>query len=76
MTTDTQIHVVWDEIVSSVQTGGAPILSYRLEWDDATEMKVWTTLVGYDTAYMGLMWLQLGAQPGKIYSFRIQVQNA
>ena len=72
-TTDTQIHVTWNEIVTLTETGGSPILSYRLDWDDRSDKTVWYTLVGYDSAYLGLTWVQTGALPGETYSFRMQV---
>jgi hypothetical protein len=75
-TTDTQIHVTWNEIVTLTETGGSPILSYRLDWDDRSDKTVWYTLVGYDSAYLGLTWVQTGALPGETYSFRMQVQNS
>jgi hypothetical protein len=59
-----------------VETGGSPILSYRLDWDDGTDMIIWPTLVGEDTPYLGTTWTQSVNVPGKYYNFRLSLQNA
>lgn len=65
--------MTWSEITEDSQTGGADILSYRLDWDNGTNQMIWTTIVGYDSAYIGTAWIQGGTVPGDTYFFRMAV---
>jgi hypothetical protein len=72
-TTEQHIEVNWSLITEDSQTGGGDISSYRLDWDNGTNQMIWTTLVGYSSAYLGTTWIQGGTVPGEYYNFRIQV---
>jgi hypothetical protein len=75
-TTEEQIEVKWSLVTDEYESGGTPILSYRLDWDNGTNLMIWTTLIGYESAYDGVAWIQGGCVPGKTYHFRLSVQNA
>lgn len=51
-TTETEIHVVWDALVTQSEMGGATcsILSYNLEWDRG-DVSPWEELTGIYTIY-------------------------
>jgi hypothetical protein len=66
---------VWLPITEDAQSGGAEILSYRLDWDNGTNKLVWTTLIGYEEAYIGTSYTQTGTVPGSIYNFRLSAYN-
>lgn len=55
-TTNSQIQVNWASLSSGLETGGSPIISYRLDWDNGTGMMIWTPLVGLQSPYLGLTW--------------------
>jgi len=59
-------------MTSNFESGGSPITSYRVEWDNGTGMNIWTPLVGYLSPYIGLDWTQLGTVDGKVYYFRLR----
>lgn len=40
-TNESQIHVVWSLITDEPGNGGAPILSYQLDWDNGTNQMIW-----------------------------------
>jgi len=63
-TTEQHIEVNWSLITDAKETGGAEILSYKLDWDNGTNQMIWTTLVGYESAYLGTAWIQGGTVPG------------
>ena len=56
-TTEQHIEVTWSTITEDSETGGAPILTYRLEWDNGTNQMIWTTLIGEESAFVGTSWI-------------------
>jgi hypothetical protein len=72
---DISIKVDWTALITSLETGALPILSYSLEWDQAADS--WISLVGESTPYTGLTYtVSDGVQPGELTKFRLRAQNA
>lgn len=73
----TQIEVVWNSLTLAAEIGGAPIISYILEWDAGTNNVAWTTLVGSTLNYLSTSFIvTTGVVPGTIYKFRVSARNA
>lgn len=75
-TTELQVHVVWVTQTTDVQTGGTPILSYNLQWDEGTGNDVWVDLVGFPTDYLQTSYtVTEGVSKGIDYRFRLRSKN-
>jgi hypothetical protein len=48
---ESQIKFTWSPLTSLVETGGTPILSYDIEWDQGFQGQVWKHLAGYSFDY-------------------------
>ena len=59
--------------------GGAPILSYDVQWDILEKGNINTELVGYSIPYLLLNYLVTnsneGIIPGVLYQFRYRARN-
>jgi len=74
LTTDKSIYLSWTPITSSNDTGAQPILSYSLEWDQATGN--WTSIIGNPSKSLALnIVITTGVVPGITYSFRLRALN-
>jgi hypothetical protein len=40
----TYLLIMWDSITLDVDTGGDPVIYYKIEWDNATNGATWTIL--------------------------------
>jgi hypothetical protein len=71
---DTSIKVDWTPITSDLETGASDILSYSLEWDQASD--TWISLVGETLASLDLTFtVTTNVVPGSLYSFRLRAKN-
>jgi hypothetical protein len=58
-------------------TGGAPILSYYLQWDNATNGVEWYDVVGFTDIYLLLeFYVTSNVFAGLSYQFRIKAKNS
>ena len=64
-TTETDLEMVWDALTLPTLTGGSPITSYLVEWDQGTG--TWTSL----TTTASLSYLQTGLTTAQAYAFRV-----
>ena len=71
--TKTSITVYMPLIAGDTDTGGLPILSYKLEWDQGGSS--WTALVGDTPASLATSYTVTGLTEGQAYSFRYVVRN-
>lgn len=71
LTTITQIQVLVAQITGA-QTGGSPITSYYIEFNDGTS---WSELQGYTTQSLDLTALKTGLTTGVEYSFSYSAKN-
>ena len=79
LTNDHQIYLHWDALDPSTDfsaTGGSSILSYGLEWDDATDEAEWYPISGFssDSTATSLV-VQSGITEGNVYHFRLSARN-
>lgn len=68
----------WPGIVAgSAGTGGSPIISYNLQWREATGMAVWGDLQGQDGAHTAALTgsVSSGVTGGTTYLFRLAAAN-
>lgn len=75
LTGPTQIDVYWDSITTP-QDGGSPVLSYHLQYDNATASTTWYDVVGLapdSLATSILVSSQLVS--GTVYGFRVRARN-
>jgi hypothetical protein len=74
LTTDRSIYISWVPITSSNDTGAQAILSYSLEWDQATGN--WTSIIGNPSRSLALnIVISTGVTPDVTYSFRLRALN-
>lgn len=60
----------------SPEDGGAEILSYHLQYDDASSGAIWTHLLGYDSDETELSYsVTISIQAGETYLFRYRAKN-
>jgi hypothetical protein len=79
LTNDHQLHVYWnalDPVTDFTATGGSAILSYGLEWDDASDEAEWYPISGFssDSTATSLV-VQSGITEGSVYHFRLTARN-
>jgi len=74
-TTESQVELVWEALVTAAETGGSPILSYNAQWDQGNAGP-FENLVGYlsDFAATGFT-VTSGISPGAEYRFRVRAKN-
>jgi len=63
------------QMVSPTETGGSPIISYSLEWDDASGQLFFTPLFGDVENNIQLLYTKTGLTAGVAYSFKYRVRN-
>lgn len=51
LTSETQIEVKWVALTTQSQIGGAPIVSYYLQWDQGSNGANWYDLTGLTSIY-------------------------
>ena len=74
-TSANQIELQWSGLTTPAETGGAPILSYHLQWD-AGVLGAWQDLVGSLSDFTSLSYIVTsGVSPGSVYSFRVRAKN-
>lgn len=73
-TATTQIEVAVAAL-TGVETGGSPILSYHIEFDDGTSGAVWTELQGYSSNSLSLSVVRTGLTIGTAYQVRYRARN-
>lgn len=62
--------------LSGTATGGAPILSYELQWDAGTNGSTWTSLTGYSTYSTATQYVvTTGIVSGTSYQFKYRALN-
>jgi hypothetical protein len=73
---DSQIIVTWTALTAAADTGGAPISSYRLFWDDGSGGTAWYPLLGHTSATLETEFTVTTALVGgQAYLFRLQAEN-
>ena len=70
-----RIQVNWVALETDAETGGSPILSYQLDWDNGLDQNVWADLVGYSSTFTGTTYTVESVAPGVSYTFRVRAQN-
>jgi hypothetical protein len=63
--------VYWSAIDSYEETGGSPIISYGLEWDNGTNELEWIQLQGYMSNSLITAFTEQSVTKGVIYNFRL-----
>lgn len=53
LTTNVNIKVEWDEITLPSETGGSPITSYQIDYDNNSRENVWVELDGFTNTFLG-----------------------
>lgn len=59
----------------SVKTGGSPVISYSLEWDNGSGQTYFLSLMGEATNNIQLIYTATDLTAGDSYSFRYRVRN-
>lgn len=72
MTTDTQIYLQYNALVTDVETGGSTILSYNLQMDDGAGL--FHDVYGVETNTLSLQ-ARVNATKGVKYAFRYRAKN-
>ena len=76
LTNTQQIHLVWSELTTYIETGGADITSYNIQWDAGQYGLIWQHLVGYEADMLGTEYtVTQSILPSFEYSFQIRAQN-
>jgi hypothetical protein len=66
-----QIVTEWTALADSLENGDSTILSYNLQWDQATGD--WVDVLGFSPTSMDLGTTQtVGIQGGKIYNYKVR----
>lgn len=73
-TTTSQIHVLIDPLTGNA-TGGAPILSYEINYDSGTSFAEWTSLKGFYSNDLSLFYIQGGLIINLPYAIRYRAKN-
>jgi len=74
--TNTYQTIVWMTVMSNfVETGGSPIVSYSLEWDNGSNGASWVVLNGVSSNNILLRYLMSDLTAGMTYKFRYRVRN-
>jgi hypothetical protein len=75
LTSETRVDADWVPLTVFADTGGAPITSYRLEWDAGTG--TWADVVGHTSSYLGTTYsITTGVVAGSSYRVRVSAYNA
>jgi hypothetical protein len=75
-TSTQQVELVWTAMLSESQTGGAPILSYNLQWDGGLGLGVYEDLVGYGSDFTATGYtITSGIAAGVDYKFQVRAMN-
>ena len=75
-TSEYQVHVSWTSMVTDEETGGAPIISYNLQYDQGTDGASWMDLVGSPSNYLLNEFIVTeNIVAGEAYKFRIRARN-
>jgi hypothetical protein len=73
-TSTTELEVLFTELVTAQERGGAAIDSYRLEWDQGSG--AWADLMGQDGDYsLATSLVVPGVSGGNDYRFRVTAHN-
>jgi hypothetical protein len=76
-TGETEIQVNWSPLSSATQTGGAPVISYHLQWDAGSGGATWSDLAGLATNFLATSFIvTTGLTGGGSYNFRVRAENA
>jgi hypothetical protein len=76
-TAELQITTEWVALTDFNDAGGAPITSYRLEWDAGTAGVTWSDVVGHTASYLGTDYtITTGVVAGVSYRLRVSAYNA
>lgn len=62
-------------MIAVINTGGSPIISYSLEWDQASNQLFFSPLFGVTDNNIQLLYTKNDLTAGIVYSFRYQVRN-
>ncbi len=76
LTTETQIHLLWNALASQEELGGltCTILSYNIQWRHLNED--WLDVTGIERIHTETEYIQtLGVSSGVEYTFRIRAKN-
>lgn len=73
-TTTTQIHVLINSLTGLV-TGGAPILSYEINYDSGTSLNEWTPLKGFFANDLSLFYIYGGLMINMPFAVKYRVKN-
>ena len=63
------------QITTESATGGSPITSYSLEWDEGNEGRVFTPVTGFLSNNIVLTYTFDNLTKGNTYQFRQRVRN-
>jgi hypothetical protein len=74
-TYDERIFLDWLPITTQEHIGGSAILSYGLQWDDATNGATWVELHGYVSNTQVLEFSTTDVVPGAVYQVKLQAKN-
>jgi len=75
LSTDSLMQVEWDAL-DNPENGGAQILSYQLQYDDASAGSIWTNVIGFsDDSVLLTAGVSDSIQVGKTYLFRYRGKN-
>jgi hypothetical protein len=75
LTDESQIRVIMTEMILETETGGSPITSYSMDWDEGSSGNQYVPYVGYydDNLNLSIDFTQL--TKGNYYRFRYRVKN-
>jgi hypothetical protein len=75
-TTASLLRLSWTALVTAVETGGAAITSYNVQWDAGTAGASWTHLQGYGgPSTLTTIDITSGITPGQAYQVRVRAAN-
>ena len=74
-TNENQIALEMTAMIAVSETGGSPIVSYSLEWDDASSQLFFTSLIGETVNNIQLLYTKTGLTPGVEYAFKYRARN-
>lgn len=72
----TQLDVNWTSLILPADNGGSPVLSYNLQYDNATAAVNWTDVVGLSPASVSTQVIVSSTVvSGAMYGFRVRASN-
>jgi hypothetical protein len=74
-TNENQITVIMSQIIDESATGGSPITSYSLEWDQGSDGRIFTAVNGLLSNNIVLTYTFENLTKGNTYQFRLRVRN-